>query len=173
MDTKNVQLTEEEKMRKRFGLFRKITSWLIGLLCSIPILFLLLGGIIFLTGTEEITEEVPEIISEENQDTSISENNENQEDSQIVQTIYTIAGIINYILIIFLLDCLKKVFGEIEQKGTPFTEYNVKNLNRIRNLTILSCILERGGLIFVLIVISILYVFKYGYKLQNQADETL
>lgn len=96
----------------------------------------------------------------------------------VISTIF--AAVIGYILTVIMVDSLAKIFGEVETKGTPFTEINIKLLKRLHILSIIFWIIQMVGIkdistgfIFILIISAFRSIFEYGYKLQKESDETL
>ncbi|MBR1539805.1 MAG: DUF2975 domain-containing protein [Clostridia bacterium] len=200
-----VELTSEEKMKKKFGKYRKIMTVIEGFLMVVPIMVIvvaiIVGFAVGMTGTDEenvvddgIVAESTEEEEELNWKTEIldvldmKDDLENDEDYQkapevlknlmVISTI--IAAIAGYILAIIMVDSLAKIFGEVETKGTPFTEKNIKLLKRVHILSIVLWILQMAGirensigLIFVLVISAMRSIFEYGYKLQKEADETI
>ena len=67
------------------------------------------------------------------------------------------------------------MFKEISQDAKPFTEKNVKRLSNISWLTFALLFISEFniGLITVICIFALSKIFKYGYKLQIESDETL
>ena len=67
------------------------------------------------------------------------------------------------------------MFKETSQDAKPFTANNVKRLNNISWLTFGLWLTTNTnvGIIVVLSIFALNKVFKYGYKLQIESDETL
>ena len=88
--------------------------------------------------------------------------------------IFVFVDMIIYVLII---DNIVGIFKEIVNIGSPFTEKTVKNMKKMSILSILLFLLGVGALkislMSVIIVISLTYIWRYGYKLQKESDETL
>lgn len=203
MKKEKIILSDEEKMKKRFTSFRKIISWAEAVCIAMPIIAIMLAlilGIVILLGGEN--EEIhifnnESIESNYNNDSAekdydlgylalFSYHNDNvtfKTKSPIIARVFIICEICDYIITVFLLEYLKKIFGEIADKGTPFTEYNIKYLDKIRNIVIIAGIVRVIAILFsiragmglglIMVILSISSIFKYGYKLQIQADETI
>lgn len=85
----------------------------------------------------------------------------------------------SYVLYIRIIDNIVKIFKNIEDEESPFTEKNLEILNKIKKLilfsfitTLLGC--EIGmGLFAVIIVYAFVLIFEYGCKIQNEVDEIL
>ena len=166
-----IKLSSEDKMKKKFGKYRRIMTVIEGFLMVVPIMLivmaLIVGFAVGLSGTDEenivdngsIAESI-----EDNEELSwkdealdildLKDDLENDEDYQkapealktliIVSTI--IAAIAGYIIAIMLVDSLAKIFGEVEKQGTPFTEKNIKLLRRVQILSIILWILQMAGI---------------------------
>lgn len=94
--------------------------------------------------------------------------------SAVFVLIFVFVDMIMYVLI---MDNIVGIFKEILNIGSPFTEKAVKNMKKMSILSILLFLLGVGGfkisLMSVVIIISLTYIWKYGYKLQKESDETL
>ena len=83
------------------------------------------------------------------------------------------------VMIIFLiLANLSKILKSTIQNETPFSEENVKHMKKIDLLASINWIattpfIINVGLIYVLAISVITYIFEYGYQLQLESDETL
>jgi hypothetical protein len=103
-----------------------------------------------------------------------------EESSLKSYSIYSLVEfVLSYITVIFIINTLRKLFEETEKNGTPFTKNNIKYLKMV---DVSICIIWWLGMIegnilldiLVLTVVSVLtLVFKYGYKLQKESDETI
>ena len=94
--------------------------------------------------------------------------------SAVLVLIFVFVDMIMYVLI---MDNIVGIFKEILNIGSPFTEKAVKNMKKISILSILLFLLGIGGLkislMSVIIIIFLTYIWRYGYKLQKESDETL
>ena len=159
----------EDKMKKKFGKYRKIMTVIEGFLMVVPLLVIVIaiivGIAVGMTGKEEEANIVDSgfVESEEGEELDwkaeildildMKEELENDEDYQnapevlknlmVISTI--IAAIVGYILAIIMVDSLAKIFGEVETNGTPFTEKNIKLLKRVHILSICLWILQMAG----------------------------
>lgn len=93
------------------------------------------------------------------------------------QIFYTIKRFILITIVLIVVHCLGKMFNDISKEGRPFSEANNK---RITIINVLSWILFffggsfiSVGLVTVIALSAITAVYKYGYKLQIESDETL
>ena len=88
-----------------------------------------------------------------------------------------VRAIASYILTIVIIDKISNIFLNTSKDGTPFTEKNVKYLNIVNILSIILWLIGTAnfsiGLVSVIVISAITYIFKYGYKLQQQVDETI
>lgn len=95
----------------------------------------------------------------------------------VIALIVMVIRILQYFIISLILQNLSKVFGNVEKEGTPFSLENIKRLSKISTLAffiwILSADITVMNFLFVLVIYAIVYIFKYGYKLQKESDETL
>jgi hypothetical protein len=190
---------DEEKMKTKFRNFRKIIQAIEIILIGSPILlivitFFSIGVMIEETGVDEesITNEA--VVENNTSDISTTEYEENSfiqikdfgnETTNIIASVVAvIAFIADWVITIILLEQLRKIFYEVETKGTPFTEKSVMHIDKISKLTIILGVLriisafvsnsELGAsLTFIIIILAISSIFKYGYKLQKESDETL
>ena len=77
------------------------------------------------------------------------------------------------------LELLRRVFKETADKGTPFTEKNIKNIKNISTFSILcyiflmKSVFSLGYLVFLAVIWSIEHIFRYGYELQEESDELI
>lgn len=83
-------------------------------------------------------------------------------------------GIIGFMI----LDCLSKILKNVIEKETPFTEESIKSIKEMCILITIMWLLGTKslinfGLVFVLAIWVLQYIFKYGYHLQLESDETL
>lgn len=56
---------------------------------------------------------------------------------------------------------------------TPFIEKNIKNIKEICSYQIMLCILGEVSILTVFTIWVLYYIFRYGYTLQIESDETL
>ena len=103
--------------------------------------------------------------------------NESNNYKMLVVKSSLIAFFCDYIMMVLIIDNLVKIFGNIEKDEKPFNVKNIKYLNRIN---VLSCLLWIFGtekismsLVPILIISAIIYIYKYGCKIQKEIDETL
>lgn len=85
--------------------------------------------------------------------------------------------VIDYILCVWLLNCVIKLFDNISKAQTPFTQDNIRLIRKIDILACFAYIFGNEvfsiGLVFLLVLTAISYVFKYGYTLQKEVNETV
>lgn len=202
-ENEKIEVISEDKMKKKFGKYRKIMTVIEGFLMVVPIIIAIVlivtGFLVGISGKEDklnIISDVENVEELEDFDVKdelldildLKDDLENDEDYQkaseqlknLMVVSVIIAGIVGYIIAIGLVDCLAKIFGEVEKNGTPFTEKNIKLLKRVQILSIILWILQMAGirensigLVFVLVISAFRVIFEYGYKLQKEADETL
>ena len=202
-EEEKVEQTSDEKMKKKFGKYRKLMIVIEGFLMVVPILVIIsaiiLGLAIGLSGEDkksnilasaidiEEGEEIDwrsEILDILDMKNDIETDRDYQAASETLKNLIAIsaiiAGIIGYVLAIIIVDTLSKIFGEVEKEGTPFTENNIKLLKKVHIISIFLWVLGMAGvrkntvgIVFVLVISAFRSVFEYGYKLQKEADETL
>lgn len=188
MKKEKIVLTDEEKMKKSFKSFGNIAKLVEDILIAGPIIILVLAAIlsisIFVGEKPENTTENTVVQDTQAQDISFNDVlnditdgafKEYEEMPVVFKIVKIICLIATFIIHIIILDNLKNMFIEISQDAKPFTEKNVKRLNNISWLTFaLLFISELNiGLITVICIFALNKVFKYGYKLQIESDETL
>lgn len=187
MKKRKAQKSNDEtvKFKKEFK-FLKVCAMLVEGVFMVPIVSFLLAVIISViifigTGRSEIFNEIlmPQNINvEENsnrfelivEDWSGKEINSR---SVAITNVLSVLVIVGYIIKILIIDNLYKLFKEASEKGTPFTENTIKYLNRINICAILLFICGDLGLTLIIILEAITYIFKCGYTLQKQSDETI
>jgi hypothetical protein len=192
-----VYANDEEKMKAKFRRLRKAVEFIQVILLIGPIIMLMFLAALSISilaepseNETEIANETIEITTDDNTEDitamvpSYIKDFEDENLDNIASVVSVPIVIVSYVLIFSLLNQLKKIFYEVETKGTPFTEKSVNSVDKISKLTltlgviriISSFILttnEGVGLIFVIIILAISSIFKYGYKLQKESDETL
>lgn len=200
-EKEEIVLTDEEKMKKKFGKYRKIISVIEGFLMAVPLMLIIIAVIVgfavglsgkdeesnMIDGSSEVQEDIDwksEVLDFLNLKDDLEKDEDYQNASEPLKVLMVlstiVAAIIGYVLAIIMLDYLAKIFGEVEKTGTPFTENNIKFLKRVHILSIVLWILQMAGirensigLVFVLVISAFRSVFEYGYKLQKESDETL
>ena len=170
MKKENLNITKEKMIIKckKIGNVMEVAFWLV-------IIMLIIAGIASLIGICSEGLSAIEIIYETLRD-KFNIGTEFSEIDAIKETIISIAITILNLIILY---SLSKVFTNTAKDETPFSMNNVKNLKKISIcayivffITIFSQI-HSLGLIYVLAIAGIEYIFRYGYKLQLESDETL
>ena len=135
---------------------------------------------VVLDETEEVREiKVDDIIklAENLSGKELEVDDESDEFKRLVATSQILVVFLDYICIIIIVNTLAKLFGNVEKEGTPFTKENIENLNIINIFAIVLFVFGTPnfsmGLVSVIIISAITYIFKYGYKIQQEVDETL
>lgn len=172
MENENLNQTKEKMIKKCriFGNILRAIKWF-AIILSI-VLIASIGIMIKYTGEEEI----------DSSNELIGENNiivESLESSQEEIPVEGIASLLGLICSFVLIDSIGKVFLNIAKGGTPFTENIIKS---IKDICVFSTIIWfvglfssafDMGLVCLLIIWAMYYIFKYGYQLQKESDETL
>lgn len=179
--TEVVQKDPKEDMKNNFRKFRKIIQAFEIFLIIIPIILAIFGAIIGIqivqsSAEQEATNESYSIVEETNVEV------EEITTANIVKSvIYVIIVIIDYVLIIVVLDNVKKIFANIENSGDPFMKENIKHIDRISIMSVVLGIIkviatffdgtDLGiGLIFLIVILAISYVYRYGCELQEKVE---
>ena len=198
VDTNEKIEIEDSKFRKKF---KSLKGWIIffeGILLVpviVTILFMvIIAGEVLVSGTnefaksiiiDETSEEVEEEIkiddivglAEELSGEDLMLEDETNEFKRFVAISQIITVFLDYICVVIIVDTLGKIFGNIEKEGTPFTKENVKKLSVINLFAGILFIFGTPnisiGLISIIIISAVTYIFKYGYKIQQEIDETL
>lgn len=168
MENENFNITKE-KMIKRCNLFAKILTVLVWVFV-ISVMFTIIGGalVAILPGEEEIVESFSEVMT-----------HEDVEEEDKMSGVKLVSSVANVILGIVLLELLVKLFKNTVKHQTPFVEENIKCMRRMSIISIISFIISFFGLTIGIGLMSVLsicgmyYIFKYGYYLQLESDETL
>lgn len=86
-------------------------------------------------------------------------------------------NVVSYITSIVILDIIRRMLKDTAKAETPFSEGNLKKLTQIDACITANIIftpsLFTKDLIYIVLVSSIYLIFKYGYELQTESDETL
>ena len=114
--------------------------------------------------------------------------------SKVELIVTTEAGIIlllvNVIVVIYILDNLRKLFSNINNGDTPFTMENADYIEKIAKLMIVAIIVSGLGeglinslvtndfdmdingidIVQILFLFAMSYIFKYGYMIQQDSD---
>ena len=170
---KEKELSTKEINKKSIQKLRKVLSALEIFLISIPLVLMglafIMGLLVGLSGEETTFEqEISEFLTEEQ-----------VEEVNALNPMQTFLVFFSYVLYIRIMDYIIKIFKNIENEESPFTEKNLELLNKIKKLilfsfitTLLGC--ELGmGLFAVIIVYAFALIFEYGCRIQNEVDEIL
>ncbi len=122
--------------------------------------------------TNELTNIINDLKSDDN-DNKIDENN--------ITPAKSIFAIITAIMQIIIIENVRKMFKQISINGKPFTEYNVEKMKNISKYSVIMWIagffidfsFAGIGIVTVVVLCAVSTIFKYGYKLQIESDETL
>ena len=122
--------------------------------------------------TNELTNIINDLKSDDN-DNKIDENN--------ITPAKSIFAIITAIMQIIIIENVRKMFKQISINGKPFTEYNVEKMKNISKYSVIMWIagffidfsFAGIGIVTVVVLWAVSTIFKYGYKLQIESDETL
>jgi len=167
MEKKNVKDVKSQmiKICKILSFFIAILKWIfiLGVIFGIVSVFAIVkkeeGNI------EETTGQYNQI-NESTVDIEKTSNSEETESDMIkLSQIIFIGGMI------ILID---KIMKETIKSETPFTEKNIKLMEKISAISLISIFIVEGiGIIHAFVIVIMTYIFKYGYILQTESDETL
>lgn len=90
------------------------------------------------------------------------------------QLFQVVSGILGW----SILFSIEKILKNTVENETPFTQENIKNMKKISIYSAIIWILRTTsffnvGIIYILAIWIMSYIFNYGYQLQLEADETL
>lgn len=110
-----------------------------------------------------------------------SDDNDNKIDENGITPAKSIFAIITAIMQIIVIENVRKMFKQISINGKPFTEYNVEKMKNISKYSVIMWIagffidfsFAGIGIVTVVVLCAVSTIFKYGYKLQIESDETL
>ena len=156
MKNKKLKLTDEEKMVKRFKDYTDFIQIIEVLLIFVIISLLIIVVTDCINYNFNITLVKNSILGVLNYDGAIPE------------IVFLIIKSVEFISFIILIHNLGKIMKETYEKKTPFIETNIRRINIIA-----ICAIFATNIIFFLIMLAIKELFKYGYKLQIESDETL
>ena len=167
MEKKNVKDVKSQmiKICKALSFFISVLKWIF-------ILGIIFGIVLSLAMVKKIDGNIEETAGQYNQ---INESNDNIEKNQKGGDIKEdIIGLYQVLLIWGIIECIDKIMKEIIKKETPFTEKNIKLMEKISFASLASMFVIEGiGIIHVVVIVIMTYIFKYGYVLQTESDETL
>jgi len=167
----------KESKKKKIQMLRKIISFGEIILMVVPMLIFLISitlAILIGLGAEEV-----DLATEVNDIVGVAEEEACTQEENIKIYITSIFSIIGYVIYLLIVNKIKKIFINIENEGTPFTEKNIILLNKIKKLVLISFVTIFFGnefgisLIPVVIVLALIFVFEHGCELQKEVDETL
>ena len=171
MGNENLNQTKEIMIKRcrTFGNILRAIKW-VAIVLSV-VLIAGIGTMIYWTGEEIDTSN--ELIGENN---IVEESIESDQEEIPVEGFASLLGLIcSFVLI----DSLGKVFLNIAKEETPFAKNIIKS---IKDICVFSTIIWfiglfspafNMGLVCLLIIWAMYYIFKYGYQLQLESDETL
>ena len=172
INTKEKMLNSCKKIRKILTVFQ----WVVAIMFIFVGISIILNGLLTNNLISADIKEKTSIIWQtveniNNMTEKVDEFKTSEENSNIIE-------IITFISMIIILDFLVKIFKNTEENATPFTEKNIKYIKYIGILVwIIHCTITVDFFDFTFIlaiaISSLYYIFKYGYQLQVESDETL
>ena len=180
----------KERMLKVFKIGEKIIAifkWII-------IVSLIIGGLSGVCGiilmsnpdtianNPEISDEIKNMIEESQKSNEALEDNMIQGENLGIMLLKGILIPVVLIAMASIIDNLERIFKTTVQQETPFVEENIKYMRRINIMSLVLFItmniLFVGigidiGIFFLVILFAVTYLFKFGYILQQESDETL
>lgn len=183
MESKKTNNTKENMIKSCKGLKKVINGfqWLVTGIIIIPTIIMLVLSILTIIQTnaekkseagdnllqamETINNKVDEV------EASIEKIEEHKSSSLFVTTIKVLT-------MLLILDNLVKILKCTIDKETPFVEENIKYMKKIDKLACINWVITtpfiiNTGIIYLLVISIITYIFEYGYQLQLESDETL
>lgn len=89
----------------------------------------------------------------------------------------TVTALVALFVMAFTLDKLEKIFHNTVENKTPFSNENIKGLKQICIASVIACIVTVRyidiSFVYAIAMSAIYYIFKFGYILQKESDETL
>lgn len=94
------------------------------------------------------------------------------------RVLYVISLIVKVSLAFFILELIRRIFKETSEKETPFTEGNIKKMRMISNILTFWLVwiipeFNLQSILFIVLLVAIENIFRYGFELQNESDETI
>ncbi len=177
-DNMNLGTYDKEKGARKFRIFEKLilvveVVMVVGALLFGTV-FVGLGVAIYNTSVDMPENEVVDQYEE-----NLVNTTENFDNDGNVSTLEICFKVIALISMFFKFDYLRKIFKETADKQTPFTEKNVKNINKVALLSVtcyiflIDNIFNLYYLVFLAVICSITHIFRYGYELQKESDELI
>ena len=189
---------EDTKLRNKFKLLKRLMILLEGFLL-VPVIMILLSmviitGEVLISGTNEFATSLisDETLEENDVELGIDDvvgfaeelsgedllvDGKSEGFKRVVAITYILMVCLDYMSVTIIVNILAKIFENIEKEGTPFTIKNVKNLNAINVFAAILFVFGTPrisiGFVSIIIISAITCVFKYGYKIQQEVDETL
>ena len=189
---------EDTKLRNKFKLLKRLMILLEGFLL-VPVIMIILSmviitGEVLISGTNEFATSLisDETLEENDVELGIDDvvgfaeelsgedllvDGKSEGFKRVVAITYILMVCLDYMSVTIIVNILAKIFENIEKEGTPFTIKNVKNLNAINVFAAILFVFGTPrisiGFVSIIIISAITCVFKYGYKIQQEVDETL
>lgn len=187
-------MKDNEQMKTCFGKYRKIMGWFEGFLLAIPIILIVAVTVILVANI--VAEDNPDVVVIQEADEEYQEEEltvwsllgelsekrfDTESDNKAILIIMGVCVFIDYIFIICMVDLIKKIFYQVETKGTPFTEETINYFHAMSKVAIILAIIrlismsfgatDLGmGLILLITILSLSKVFEYGYDLQKEVN---
>lgn len=174
---KEENLTTKEINKKKIQRLRKILSF--GETFLITVGFLVVGMAIIVGILVALSGEETSMAIEMSEMTGMTEIADIEKEDSVEGTITIIFSGIGYVLNILIIDKVRKILMNIEKDETPFTEDNIIILSKIKRIAIISFVTVllgnefAIGLIPLIIILALIFVFEHGCELQKEVDETL
>lgn len=176
-NTKDKMLKSCKKLKNVITIFQ----WLLVVSIVVQILIMLVLSIsmIIQPNSEQKAEAGNKLVQTmENITNKVDEIKEDLKSVEDEKDANLLISILRVIIPVLILDCLIKMLKSTIENQTPFTIENIKYMKNIDILAIINWgittpFIINIGLIYVLALSVITYIFKYGYQLQLESDETL
>lgn len=175
---------EKEKMLKSCKKLKNVITGFLWLIVGCMIVPVVIGlvlsiSIIFQPNNEkkvEVGDNMMQVI--ENITNKVNEFEEGMQSINEIKATNSSMTVIKFVMTCLILNHLIKILKSTIEKETPFTEDNIKYMKKIDIYALINWVVTTPfvinvGLIYVLVISTITYIFEYGYQLQQQSDETL
>lgn len=174
----------KEKMIKSCSFASKVIlvlECIIGIGAVLLVIFGIALGIAIKNSPVEDNDYVTESVYEEKQEEVISGSG----DIVILENAYIdeenlgipFDEIIRFVLSVVILDMIRRILKNTAKDETPFSVGNLKKIKAIDICMTICWICSTSiismELIYIILITSIYMIFKYGYELQLESDETL
>lgn len=177
--TKEDSLEEStEKMKKKF---KSMKDWIVLILGLgiFAIIMMLIIDIYTINSDESIETLKIQLVENDISVDSLIEleekvfENDNDERAYVKKLLIqsTVVNTISNIINLIILFQLGELFKNIEKTGVPFSDETIKRLKRVNILYFILLLIGSGDIFTLVIISAIIFMIKYGCKVQSEVDE--